>query len=319
MKLLQQLTPLLLLLVLALVGCSGSGTDAISAAKDPFSSEPTVGTNSSTQNTTGVISTDGAVLSYNMTLSTTDATGESTAVGPNSTVIATATLKDTEGKAVANQLITFASDPASPQPIDTKTATTDSNGKALVFLRAPDITSSTDVILVASALVKTQPVSAISIFKILRGSGNIINFITTKTPTDPDGTMNTVAVVVEGQDPQVTPEKILLQLVPFEILDLNNNPRSRIPVTISVYSSIGCPDVFIDSPASENPRIKTVTTDDSGRGIFNVGVPLDMPPIGGKNACSVIYKAVGPDFNQPAETIYSYGGFIASLENKIPK
>jgi hypothetical protein len=41
--------------------------------------------------------------------------------------------------------------------------------------------------------------------------------------------------------------------------------------------------------------------------------------MGGKNACSVVYKAVGPDFVNPASTIYSYGGFIASLENKIPK
>ena len=299
------------LALMSLTGCGG-GTNGSSTVQDQFNPA------SSTQNSTQVTTSTGTVLSYNMTLSTTDSTGTGTTVGPNSTVIATATLNDTSGNAVANQLITFKSDPASPVQIATQTAATDSNGKAIVFLTAPDTVSSTDVILVASTVVKSQPISAISIFKILRGSGNVINFITTKTPTDPDGTLNTVAVVVEGQ-PSPLPGKILLQLVPFEILDLNNNPRSRIPVTISIYSSIGCPNVFIDSPASENPLTTTVTTDESGRGIFNVGVPLDMPPEGGKNACSVVYKAEGPDFLNPAATIYSYGGFIASLENKIPK
>lgn len=312
MKRLQRLAPFWLMLVLTLAGCSGSGTDANSSVKDQFNSA------AGNQNTPEVTTSTGSVLSYNLTLSTTDSTGKSTTVGPNATVIATATLTDTDGNAVANQLITFESDPKSPVPIVAQTAGTNSSGKALVFLTAPDTVSSTDVILVASTVVKTQPVSAISIFKILRGSGNVINFITTKTPTDPDGTLNTVAVVVEGQ-PSPLPGKILLQLVPFEILDLNNNPRSHIPVTISIYSHIGCPDVFIDSPASENPLTTTVTTDESGRGIFNVGVPLNMPPMGDKIACSVIYKAVGPDFLVPSATIYSYGGFIASLENLIPK
>ena len=299
------------LALMSLTGCGG-GTNGSSTVQDQFNPA------SSTQNSTQVTTSTGTVLAYNMTLNTTDSTGTSTTVGPQSTVIATAILKDTNGNGVANQLITFKSDPASPVAIATATAATDSNGKALVFLTAPETVSSTDVILVASTVVKTQSVSAISIFKILRGSGNVINFITTKTPTDPDGTLNTVAVVVEGIV-LPAPGKILLQLVPFEILDLNNNPRSHIPVTISIYSSIGCPGVFIDSPVSENPLTKTVTTDDSGRGIFNVGVPLDMPIMGDKNACSVIYKAVGADFLNPAASIYSYGGFIASLENKIPK
>lgn len=301
--------------VLTIIGCSGSGKDENSTVKDPLSPS------SGSPNPTDVPSSDGAVLSYNLTLSTTDSTGKLTTVGPSSTVIATATLNDTAGNVVANQLITFKSHLASPVTINAVTATTDSNGKAIVFLTAPDTDSSADVILVASAVVKSQPVSAVSIFKILRGSGNVINFITTKTPTDPDGTLNTIAVVVEGQ-PSPFPGKTLLQLVPFEILDLNNNPRSNIPVTITIYSSIGC-DAFIEPPGdslvSEHLFTQSVVTDDSGRGIFNVGVPLDMPPMGGKNACSVVYKAEGPDFLTPTSTIYSYGGFIASLENKIPK
>ncbi len=315
MKRLQRLVSFWFMLVLTLAGCSGSGSDANSTVKDQFNSA------SNTPNTTEVTTSTGSVLSYNLTLTTTDTTGKSTTVGPKSTVIATATLKDTDGNAVANQLITFKSDPASPQTIDAQTAATDSNGKALIFLTAPDTPSSTDVILAASTVVKTQPVSAISIFKVLRGSGNVINFITTKTPTDPDGTLNTIAVVVEGQ-PSPSPGKILLQLVPFEIMDLNNNARSNIVVTVTIYSSIGC-DAFIeptgDSLVSEQLYTQTVTTDDSGRGIFNVGVPLAMPPMGGVNACSVVYKAEGPDFLDEQLKIYSYGGFIASLENKIPK
>lgn len=302
-----------LFLMLPLTGCSGTGNDASSASKDPFSPTTVV----------DLTTTTGSVLSYNLALSTTDSTGKVSTVGPSSTVIATATLNDTYGNAVANQLITFKSDIKSPQLIEEQTAATNSNGKAIIFLTAPNTQSSTDVILKASTVVKTQSVSAISIFKILRGSGNVINFITTKTPTDPDGTLNTVAVVVEGQ-PSPLPGQILHQLVPFEILDLNNNPRSKKDVTITIFSSIGCSAFIVhsipaDIPVTEKVFTQTVTTDDSGRGIFNVGVPLDMPPMGSKNACSVVYKAVGPDFLDDTLEIYSYGGFIASLENKIVK
>ncbi|SRR6266480_2150134 len=143
---------------------------------------------------------------------------------------------------------------------------------------------------------------------------NYIKFITTKSPTDPDGTLNTIATTLTSAVPGDARQ--ILQLVPFQILDNNAIPRPNTPVSISVYSEIGNCPVFIDSPET---AAKTVTTDSTGLGIFNAGVtvtvPLSAPPTqSGSESCTVIYKAQAPDPNSTTvKTIYSYGGFIATL------
>lgn len=249
-------------------------------------------------------------------------------MGPNSTVIATATLKDSAGSAVANQPIKFeVVEGASEVTIDPPIVNTDSTGSALNFLKAAGNTASAvDVIIKASSTVNGQLVTAVGIFKIMRSESNIIKFITTKPPTDPDGTLNTLKVTLTAI-PTPAPPRTILQLVPFEILDNNGVPRSRVPVKISVYSDVNgdSPDlpagtvgeckVFIDSPELTET---TVTTDDSGIGLFNVGITLEVPEMGSENSCSVIYKAEAQDINDGTKIIFSYGGFLATLENKLP-
>lgn len=304
---------LLPVLLLSLAGCGSSS----SGNADPFtpgSGEPTTPTGA------------GTVLSYNLTLSVTPTAGTGTTVGPNSTVIATATLTDSQGNPVANQPIKFES-VEGPVTIDTAIVNTDSNGKAINFLRAgSSTTSAVDVILKASSTVNSQFVTSVAIFKILRSETNVIKFLTTKNPTDPDGTLNTLKVTLDAV-PLPSPPRMILQQVPFQILDNNGVPRSRVPVSIRVYSDVngnspGLPsgtvgecDVFLDSP--ETTQL-TVTTDDTGLGIFNAGVTLAVPEMGSENSCSVIYKVEAPDLNDAAATIFSYGGFIATLENLQP-
>ena len=293
---------LLPVVVLALGGCGGSS----SGSADPF----TPGSGNP-----AVPSGAGTVLSYNLTLAVTPASGTGTTVGANSIVIATATLIDSAGKPVANQPVKFESVDG-PVTIDPAIVWTDSNGKAINFLRAgtPTTSSAVDVIVKASSTVQTQLVTSVAIFKIVVSETNVIKFITSKGPTDPDGTLNTLKVSLDAVALPSAPRTIL-QLVPFEILDNNGVPRTRVPVTVSIYSRIGNCPVFIDSPETTN---QTVTTDDTGRGIFNAGVTLDVPQMGSENSCSVIYKAEAPDINNSAATIFSYGGFIATLENLQP-
>jgi hypothetical protein len=294
---------LLPVLVLSLAGCGSSS----SGNADPFapgSADPTTPNG------------NGTVLSYNLTLSVTPTVGTGATVGPNSTVIATATLTDSSGNPVANQPIKFES-VEGPVVIDTDTVWTDSNGKAINFLKAGSTTTSAvDVILKASSTVHTQAVTAVTIFKIMRSETNVIKFMTTKNPADPDGTLNTLKVTLDAVALPSAPRTIL-QLVPFEILDNNGIPRSRVPVTISIYSKVGNCPVFIDSPATETTAL-TVTTDDAGLGIFSAGITLAVPQPGSENSCSVIYKAEAPDINDAAAIIFSYGGFIATLENLQP-
>jgi len=291
---------------LSLAGC-GSSSSGSGTVNDPMAATPTGGT------TTPPPSGSGTVLSYKLTLSTTAASGTGTTVGPNSTVIATAILEDSNGNSVANQPILFEA-VEGPVTITNATISTDSNGNAINFLRSGGTTTSAvDVILKASTSVNGQLVTSVSIFKIQRSESNVINFITTKNPTDPDGTLNTLNVTVVNQAAGVP--RTILQLVPFEILDNNGIARTRVPVKVSVYSQIGNCPVFIDSPETVE---RTVTTDDSGIGIFNAGVTVITPPVGGENACSVIYKAEAVDLNDSTKIIFAYGGFIASLKNDFP-
>jgi hypothetical protein len=295
-------------ILLSLSGC-GSDSGGTASSGNPFSNSGS-GTSGSTP--TG----SGTVLSYNLSLSMASPSGTGSTVGPNSEVIATAILTDSTGKPVANQPIKFEKI-TGPVTINPAIVNTDSSGKAINFLTAgATTTSAIDVIIEASTSVNGQLVTAVGIFTIMRSESNIIKFLTTKGPTDPDGTLNTLAITLTNA---ATPAQWqILQLVPFQILDNNGNPRGRVPVSISIYSVVGnctADSVFIDSP--ETPA-KTVTTDDSGLGIFNAGVTLDVPSVGTENACSIIYKAQAEDPNNASAIIFSYGGFIADLKNVAP-
>ncbi|GFE57637.1 Ig-like domain-containing protein [Geobacter sp. AOG1] len=303
MRSLKMIAPVLVSLMLLSIGGCGSGSSSTSS---PFSSGS--GSTADSTSTTPTPTGSGTVLSYNLALSVTAPSGTGTTVGPNSIVIATATLKDSSGNPVANQPIKFEA-VTGPVTINPAIVTTDSSGKAINFLTAGSTTTSAvDVIIKASTSANNQLVTAIGLFKIMRSESNIIKFLTTKNPTDPDGTLNTLAVTIK--DPAPT-SRVILQLVPFQILDNNGIPRTRVPVTISVYSEIGNCPVFIDSPETS---ARTVTTDDTGLGIFNAGVTVALPAGVTKNSCSVIYKAEAADPNNATGFVYSYGGFIATLE-----
>ncbi|MBT0653206.1 hypothetical protein [Geomobilimonas luticola] len=309
MRCLKLFMPVLVSLMLLSIGGCGSDSSGTTSTGSPFSSGS--GSNGNSTSPTPTPTGSGTVLSYNLALSITAASGTGTTVGPNSTVIATANLIDSGGNPVANQPIKFEA-VEGPVTINPIIVSTDSNGMAINFLRAgATTTSAADVIIKASTSVNNQLVTAIGIFKIMRSESNIIKFMTTKGTTDPDGTLNTLKITLENV-PLPSPPRTILQLVPFQVLDNNGIPRSRVPVTVSIYSEIGNCPVFIDSPET---AVRTVTTDDTGLGIFNAGVTVEVPEPGSENACSIIYKAESADPNNVTGTIYSYGGFIAALVN----
>ena len=309
---------LLSVVLLALAGCSGGSTGS-TVASDPFGS---LGSNTQGTNSTPTPTGSGTVLSYTLSLSTTSPSGTLT-VGPSSTVIATASLKDNNGNVIANQPIKFEEvlpppDTAAAVSIPTPVVETSSEGTAIDFLRANITETNKDVIIKASTTVNGQLVSSVSTFKIVRNAGNFINFITTKSPTDPDGNLNTLKVEVENQ-PAGLPREIL-QLVTFEVLDRNGVPRTLVPVKLSIYSVVGCTanSVFTDSP--EAPFERTVTTDNTGLGVFNSSVTLLTPPVGDENSCSVIYKATTADpYATEPKDLFSYGAYIVTLKNIRPK
>ncbi|HJV64137.1 MAG TPA: hypothetical protein VJ550_00240 [Geomonas sp.] len=302
---------ILALLPLGLAGCGGSGSNG--STSDPFAN---ASQGTSTTAGTPTPSGSGTVLGYTMSLSTASSSGATT-VGANSTVIATATLKDNLGNSVALQPVKFeevatAATPASVAIAATVVATS-SEGKATTFLTTVDSSINRDVIIKASTSVNGQEVSALSIFKMVRSTGNYIEFITTKNITDPDGNLNSIKVTVVEADPVQTPYFGFLQLVTLDVLDNNGVKRTGVPVNLEVINVIGPCTVFL---GSEGSTTQTVTTDNTGLAVFSADVVMKTPPPGSQQACSVVYRATTPDPNGGPD-LFSYGAYLVSLINTI--
>jgi len=308
------------LITLVLAGCGSGGSNSA----DPFS---TASTSANTPNTGvfgNITTTAAGKISYKLTLSAVGASGSGSTVGPGSTVIATALLSDSDGNPIANQEVTFEKvDPLAPVSVTTPLVTTDSSGKAINFLKAESLpsnsTSSYDIIIKASATLHEQLVTSVAIFKIVRSAGNVISFLTSKLPTDPDGTLNQLAVSLTNVDPASQPFTGIVQLVPFQVLDSNGTPIPRQPVAVGIYSVMGgegC-SAYIDSP--EAGSLQTVTTDDNGKGIFNAVVLMATPGVGSENSCSLIYRATTTIAGLPDPPVFSYGGFLANVKNELSK
>jgi hypothetical protein len=318
---------LLVLGFLASAGCGGSGGNS-GSVNDPLATN-----NQGTAATTPTPTGSGAALSYALSLTTVSTSGSGT-VGANSSVLTTATLKDSNGSLVDGPILfeEVIPDPATgpsvtiPSPAVIGT----SSGVAVIIIKTLNPETNRDVIIKASTSINGQVVSAVSIFKVVRSAGNYISFITSKTPTDPDGNLNTLTVEVHNVD-ETLPKNAaynILQLATFEVLDRNGINRTSVPVQLDIYSVLGndlpgngiagidnC-SVFIDTPETTS---RTVTTDNTGLGIFNSIVNVKTPPPGSENSCSVIYKATSPDPYSPGTNLYSYGGFLVTLRNTKPQ
>lgn len=310
----------MLLIPVTLFSLTGCGSSGGGSSSDPFANataNDAVFGNTSTAT--------GKAISYTLEINAVSASGSGTTVAPGGTVIATATLTDRDGNPIANQSVRFEKiDSLAPVTIANPIVLSDSNGKAVNFLKADNLpttsSSSYDIIIKGSAALNGQVVTAVTIFKVVRSAGNVINFLTTKSPTDPDGTLNRLAVTMKNVNPAAHPITGIVQLVPFQVLDQNGIPTPRQAVAVGIYSVMGGADciALIDSPISETVGPQTVTTDDNGKGIFNAIVTMATPGIGSENSCSIIYRAATTIAGVGSSQVFSYGGFIANVKNEAP-
>jgi hypothetical protein len=305
---------LLVLLVLpSFSGCGGSSSGG--SPSDPLASGQ--GSSGGTVNTppnappTG----SGTVLNYALSLSTVGSSGSST-VGSNSTVIAQATLKDSNGDAVASQPIRFeevATAPDASVTIQDPTVSTSSEGIATAFLQTGSANVNRDVIIKASTSIGGQTVSSVSIFKIVRSVGNYIDFISTKEITDPDGNMNKMDVSISQVNPADVPIVHVYQLVTLQVLDKNGLNRTSVPIILQIENSLGACSVTLKDTQSTT---QTVTTDDTGLAIFSADVQMQTPAIGTEHSCSVVYKATTADPYTDGNELFSYGAYITTVTNE---
>jgi hypothetical protein len=308
----------ILLGVSSISGCGGSGSNG--STGDPLAGTKGDGTVNNGP-VTGIPTGSGTVLNYTLSLTTVGSSGSST-VGSNSTVIATATLKDNSGRPVAGQPVKFeeiATTTDDSVTIPAPQVVTSSEGTATTFLMTSSKNVNRDAIIKVSTSIGGQDVSSVSIFKIVRSAGNYIDFITTREPSDPDGNLNRLDVSVNALDPVLHPTTGILQLVTLQVLDKNGQKRTSVPVTLQIENFLGdCSQVNLHNTQSVT---ETVLTDDTGLAVFSAGLQLFTPPIGSHSSCEVIYKATAdnpywstgdPD---SARQLFSYGGYIASVTN----
>lgn len=294
---------LLPLLVLCLPGCGGSG----SSSSDPLANQSSTSSSlaNQTTNPTSPVTSQDPVFSLDVDTdlwAPTDLSSLPQIDSENGTVLLTAKLlnmtggvfvdpvtnqKTEAGSPVPNQVVTF-NVLAGPGTISYATPLTDKNGEAKAILSTGYVASTTNVIVEATVTVSGKNYRGYTSFQVVRGTGVIM--FTSAAATKP-GEQNSMLPPIEKKvDPAATPAVAFVQLIPFKLTDANGNPRTGVPVTLSVYSTNGAPtDVDIDR--------QTVTTDSAGMGIFNVSVALESPPPNSFTTTSVIFRAVTNDAN----------------------
>lgn len=247
-------------------------------------------------------------------------TSDKTTVGINSDVLLTASVTDLQipPKPVQNQPVSF-SIVAGPATIIDPSVTTDSIGNAICRLNSGTVNSSSSVIVQASTTVNGVTVNAYTTIQIVRQNSYVINFITSKSTTDPDGNLNSLVGTVAAE---FVGNVTFKQLVPFQVLDNNGIPMPNVDVSIQVFNYGRNPDTIIElappwpgTPVVFPPDITKVTirTDDHGMGIFTCNVTLRAPGPGLTNTESIIYNATATILPDNVNLL-SYGGFIVTVE-----
>ncbi|QWV99084.1 Ig-like domain-containing protein [Geomonas nitrogeniifigens] len=253
-------------------------------------------------------------------------------VGINSDVILTATVTDMQSppKPVQNNEVTFEIlgtqgsivDFSGNAVVTPYSVLTDSLGNAVCRVKSGNTTSSSVIIVKSTTTVNNTVVIAYHTVEVVRQNSYVINFLTSKSATDPDGTLNTLSADLPAT---AAGPYTFKQLVPLQVLDNNGIPRPNVAVSIKISNTGRNADTVIELvpplPGTKvvfpgiDPLQIQVTTDDHGMAIFTCNVSLAAPGPGGYNAESVIYEASA---TVDGISMLSYGGFIASLSQASP-
>jgi hypothetical protein len=291
----------------ALTGCSGSGNGA---GSDPFTPAATTTNNGGTVfgNISTVTGKTGISLSTDVV--TVDVN--------NGQVLATAKLIS-NGTAVSGVPVTFSIEAPTngPATIEAGMATvaTDSNGSAVTRITTGYNVITTNVIVKAEARIANQLFASHATFQIVRGGGVIM--FTDKAGLAPGQQSDLLPGLSVTVDPLFTGGTWdLEELIPVKLTDSNGNPRVGVTITLSAFiiTSLNPGDAtadFIVEPGVTAPQ-QTIVTDSAGQGVFNAVAHLKVPAAGTTNTSDIVFKAVTNDASQ----IIAYAGAPYSVTTK---
>jgi hypothetical protein len=250
---------LLPVVMLALVGCGGSG----STTQDPFGSKTPVNPPSNPVYPNISTATGKLTLSLTTDVPSIDV--------DNGQVLAIAQVKAGDAP-VAGITVSFSATPNTLVTIESATAVTDSTGTAVTRITSGHVDSTTNVLLKAEIKVGTATVVTNANLQLVRGGGVIM--FTDKAGQNPTGQTNLYPLTTKTA-PEGGPY-YYYTLIPFKVTDSNGNPRVGVPVTLSVYSitTKDANDATVDFLVGQvtEPNQATVTTDSAGQGVFNTRV-----------------------------------------------
>lgn len=251
---------LLPVVMLALVGCGGSG----STTQDPFGSKSPVPPPD--QRGFDNISTPTGKMTLSLTTNLPSIDVD------NGQVLAIAKVRAGDAP-VAGMTVSFSVlAPSDLVTFESATAVTDSTGTAVNRITSGHAASTTNVLLQAAITDGTNKVVTNANLQLIRGGGVIM--FTDKAGQNAAGQSN-IYPLTSKTAPEGGPYSFYT-LIPFKVTDSNGNPRVGVPVTLSVYSinTLNADAATVDFLVGQvtEPNQATITTDSAGQGVFNTRV-----------------------------------------------
>ena len=193
--------------------------------------------------------------------------------GNGGQVVATATLTDSAGVAISGQNVTFAilTPPGFATITSLTTVPTASTGKATATIQSAATDSTQNVLVEVSTTVAGVTYREVTSFQVVKGVGTLV---ITAPPTTSFSETSLA-------------DKTWITAIPVKLVDANSNPRTNIPVTLSVLSSLGGTYTIVNS---------TENTDAQGIAIFSIQTPtLSVTAANPYSSTQVVWEAVTND------------------------
>ncbi len=191
-------------------------------------------------------------------------------------VVATATLVDSAGTPIPGVAVTFsilATGPASiisPASVNTSTS-----GTAKVTIQTTATDSTQNVLVQASTIYAGTTYTQVTAFQITKGIGTLV----VTAPATTSSTAKAPATVS------------WITAIPVQLLDANGNPRTNIPVTLSILSSDRA-GYQVATGVGTYAATATINTDAQGKVIFSTqSASLTVGAVGSFDTTQVVWKA----------------------------
>lgn len=191
-------------------------------------------------------------------------------------VVATATLTDSAGTAISGQNVTFSIlAPVLATITSATTVVSSTTGAAKATIQTTATDSTQNVLVQASTTYAGTTYTQVTAFQITKGIGTLV----VSAPATTSSTAKAPATVS------------WITAIPVQLLDANGNPRTNVPVTLSVISSDRA-GYQVATGVGIYAATATINTDAQGKVIFSTqSASLTVAAAGSFDTTQVVWRA----------------------------